>query len=95
MPNTSELLLEGAEPKGAAAPRWDPLARLTHSEIAAAILVNCVVYEEGSLLHLWIGYGPGARFGTAPTSPPVVVYHRSHSPLGALMVYNSGARMRS
>lgn len=36
--------------------RWDPLVRLTHWGIAAAVLLNGIVTEEGSSLHVWIGY---------------------------------------
>lgn len=40
--------------------RWDPLVRLTHWLIAAAILVNALLSEEGSSLHVWVGYAAGA-----------------------------------
>lgn len=115
MPNTSELALSGPEPELAAPPRWDPLVRLTHWGIAVAILINGVISEEGSSLHVWIGYAAGAllalrllggvigtgpaRFSAFPPSPKSALAHigdivagrrrthRSHNPLGALMVY--------
>ena len=35
---------------------WDPLIRLTHWGIAAAVLLNGIVTEGGSEIHVWIGY---------------------------------------
>jgi cytochrome b len=115
MPNTPELALPAIESRGSAPPRWDPLVRLTHWGVAAAILVNGVISEEGSELHVWIGYAAGAllgvrllwgligttpaRFSSFPPSPRRALAHvadvaagrhrshRSHNPLGALMVY--------
>ncbi|GMG84528.1 hypothetical protein LNKW23_37440 [Paralimibaculum aggregatum] len=109
MTGTSE---ETAMPAG---PRWDPLVRLTHWGIAAAVLLNGLVIEEGGAIHVWIGYaalamlalrlvwglagtGP-ARFSAFPPSLSAARahlsdmlsgrhrVHRSHNPLGALMVY--------
>ena len=40
--------------------RWDPLVRLTHWGVAAGIVANGAFTEEGSGLHLWVGYGVGA-----------------------------------
>lgn len=54
---------------------WDPLVRLTHWGVAAAVLANGIVTEEGSSIHVWIGYGAFALLalrllwgfvGTAP-----------------------------
>lgn len=45
-----------AEPT-AAGPRWDPLIRLTHWGIAAAVLMNGLINRGGSGWHIWIGYG--------------------------------------
>ncbi|HVI34434.1 cytochrome b/b6 domain-containing protein [Phenylobacterium sp.] len=95
--------------------RWDPLVRLTHWGVAAGVLANGAFTEEGSGLHLWVGYGVGAllalrllwgfigpaeaRFSAFPPSPGRAAahlreiaegrrsHHRSHNPLGALMVY--------
>ncbi|WP_416897317.1 MAG: cytochrome b/b6 domain-containing protein [Minwuia sp.] len=35
---------------------WDPLVRLTHWGIAAAVLLNGFVIDEHALAHIWIGY---------------------------------------
>ncbi len=35
---------------------WDPLVRLTHWTIAAAIVLNGAIVDEESLAHVWIGY---------------------------------------
>ncbi|MCI3133294.1 cytochrome b/b6 domain-containing protein [Phenylobacterium aquaticum] len=95
--------------------RWDPLVRLTHWGVAAAIVVNGLITEEGSQWHVWVGLAAGAllalrlawgligppeaRFTAFPPSPAAAVRHvrdilagrrtshRSHNPLGALMVY--------
>ncbi len=95
--------------------RWDPLVRITHWGVAAAIVANGLATEEGSAFHIWIGYAAGAllllrllwgfigpreaRFSAFPPSPRAALghvrdiaagrraSHRSHNPLGALMVY--------
>lgn len=95
--------------------RWDPIVKLTHWGIVAAVIGNALVTEEGSGWHIWVGYGLAAllglrllwgligpkeaRFSAFPPSPSravahlgeigrgEVVRHRSHNPLGALMVY--------
>jgi len=36
--------------------RWDPLVRITHWGIVAAVIVNALVAEEGSGPHIWVGY---------------------------------------
>lgn len=71
--------------------RWDPLVRMTHWGIAAAVVANGVFSEEGSPVHLWIGYAAGAllavrllwglvgtkqaRFSSFPPSPRAAVRH--------------------
>ena len=95
--------------------KWDPVVKITHWSIVAAILANAVVTEDGSGPHIWVGYalaailalrllwgliGPAeARFSAFPPSPRRTLdhlraigagkqeAHRSHNPLGALMVY--------
>lgn len=95
--------------------RWDPLVRLTHWGVAAAIVINGLLTEEGSQWHVWVGLAAGAllalrlvwgligpseaRFTAFPPSPGRAIQHvrdivsgrrtshRSHNPLGALMVY--------
>jgi cytochrome b len=100
---------------------WDPIVRITHWAVAAAIVVNRLVTEGGSWAHVWIGLGLAgllvlrwlwgligpveARFTSFPPSVRGAlrhiddlrsgrhVLHRSHNPLGALMVYALWATM--
>lgn len=100
---------------------WDPLVKISHWGIAAAVAANALLTEEGSGWHIWVGYvlatllglrllwgvvGPAeARFAAFPPSPrralehlaeirhKEVHPHRSHNPLGALMVYAMWATM--
>lgn len=95
--------------------RWDPIVKLTHWGVVAAVIGNAIFTEEGSGWHIWVGYGLAAllalrllwgligpdeaRFSAFPPSPAralnhigeigrgEVTQHRSHNPLGALMVY--------
>jgi cytochrome b len=39
--------------------RWDPVVKLTHWSVVAAVLVNALVAEDGSLAHVWVGYALG------------------------------------
>ncbi|OYY64786.1 cytochrome b/b6 domain-containing protein [Sphingomonas sp. 28-62-11] len=71
--------------------RWDAVVQVTHWSIAAAILVNALIVEEGSGAHVWVGYalvavlavrliwgfiGPKpARFTAFPPSPGRAVAH--------------------
>lgn len=71
--------------------KWDPLVKLTHWTIVAAVLVNAAITEEGSAAHVWIGYGLGAilalrllwgligpreaRFSAFPPSPARAIEH--------------------
>ena len=96
-------------------PSWDPVVKITHWSIVTAIIANALVTEEGSGVHIWVGYalaailalrllwgliGPAeARFSAFPPSLRQALghvrdirtgkkeVHRSHNPLGALMVY--------
>lgn len=54
MTSATESTTAGAATDG---PAWDPLVRLTHWGIAAAVLANGLLLEGGSLVHIWIGYG--------------------------------------
>ena len=70
---------------------WDPVVRLTHWGIAVAVLVNAVVTEGGSLLHVSLGWvamallllrlvwavlGPKeARFSAFPPNPVAALRH--------------------
>lgn len=72
-------------------PYWDPLVRITHWGIAAAVILNALVLEEGEVPHVWVGYaaagllalrlawgvfGVGAaRFATFPPSPAAALRH--------------------
>lgn len=97
------------------APAWDPVVRLTHWGIALAVVLNGLIVEDESLVHIWIGYAAiafltlrliwgvigteEARFISFPPSLAAAREHlfdlltgrrrphRSHNPLGALMVY--------
>lgn len=71
--------------------RWDPVVKLTHWTVVAAILANALVTEEGSTAHVWVGYalagtlalrliwgviGPAeARFSAFPPSPGRALAH--------------------
>lgn len=71
--------------------RWDPLVRITHWSIAAAIVINGLISEEGSAFHVWVGYAAGAllalrllwglvgpkpaRFSSFPPSPAGAIRH--------------------
>lgn len=39
---------------------WDPVVRVTHWGIAAAVLANGLLDEGGSTIHIWIGYAAAA-----------------------------------
>lgn len=43
--------------------RWDPVVKITHWGIAAAIAANAFFTEEGSGWHVWVGYGLGGLLG--------------------------------
>ncbi|MDR6627777.1 cytochrome b/b6 domain-containing protein [Caulobacter segnis] len=71
--------------------RWDPVVKLTHWTIVAAVLANALITEEGSTAHVWVGYalagtlalrliwgviGPAeARFSAFPPSPARALVH--------------------
>lgn len=71
--------------------RWDPVVKLTHWTIVAAVLANALITEEGSGPHIWVGYalaatlalrltwgliGPAeARFTAFPPSPRRALAH--------------------
>jgi cytochrome b len=70
---------------------WDPLVRLTHWGVALAVVLNGLITEDGSDIHVWIGYaaiafvslrllwgfvGPSeARFSSFPPSLSAAVDH--------------------
>ena len=70
---------------------WDPVVRLTHWSVALVVLMNAVLTEGGSRLHLWAGWaglgllvlrllwgllGPSeARFSAFPPNPAAALAH--------------------
>lgn len=72
-------------------PRWDPVVKLTHWSVVAAVIANALITEEGSQPHVWVGYslaailalrliwgviGPAeARFTAFPPSPARALRH--------------------
>ena len=70
---------------------WDPVVRITHWGIALSVLINAVLDEGGSLLHVSLGWlvmallvlrmvwgvlGPGeARFSAFPPNPVAALRH--------------------
>ena len=81
------------ETGGAVAPPdpWDPLVRITHWLVAAAVLVNGLIDKPGGITHVWIGWGvlavlatrlawgvigpAEARFSSFPPSPRAALAH--------------------
>lgn len=79
--------------RGAVAPPslWDPVVRVSHWGLALAVLLNAVLTEGGSLVHIWIGWGAlallairaiwgfvgprEARFSAFPPSPAGALSH--------------------
>lgn len=43
--------------------RWDPIVKVTHWGVVAAVIGNALVTEEGSGWHIWVGYGLAALLG--------------------------------
>jgi cytochrome b len=72
---------------------WDPIVRLTHWTLAVIVLVNAVLTEGGSAIHVWAGWaglgllvlrliwgllGPTeARFSAFPPNPLGALSHLS------------------
>lgn len=56
-------MTEDTASKPAAPRRWDPIVKLTHWGIVAAVIGNALVTEEGSGWHIWVGYGLAALLG--------------------------------
>jgi cytochrome b len=84
---------------------WDPLVRITHWAIAAAVLLNGMLTEGGEPVHVWIGYaalamlalrlawgliGPEeARFSAFPPSLGAVRTHLADLWAGRYRPYRS------
>lgn len=43
--------------------RWDPLVKITHWGIAAAVIINALIVGEGSIAHIYAGYLLAALLG--------------------------------
>jgi len=70
---------------------WDPIVKLTHWGVVAAVIGNAIFTEEGSGWHIWVGYGLAgllvlrllwgfigpaeARFSAFPPSPARALAH--------------------
>jgi cytochrome b len=84
---------------------WDPVVRLTHWGIAIAVLVNALVNEGGSLIHVSLGWiamalllmrlvwgvlGPvEARFSAFPPNPIAALRHLAQLLTGRVGHYPS------
>lgn len=84
---------------------WDPVVRLTHWGIAAAIVLNALLDEGGSLLHVSVGWivmallllrlvwgavGPSeARFSAFPPNPFAALRHLRELVMGKVRPYPS------
>lgn len=61
MPNPTHMVSAEQSGRLASSPRrWDPVVKVTHWGIVAAILVNALITEEGSGPHIWVGYALAA-----------------------------------
>ena len=85
--------------------RWDPLVKLTHWGIVAAVIGNALITEEGSGWHIWVGYGLAAllalrllwgligpreaRFSAFPPSPARAVAHLGEIGRGEVTCHTS------
>ncbi|WVT76403.1 cytochrome b/b6 domain-containing protein (plasmid) [Sinorhizobium chiapasense] len=84
---------------------WDPLVRISHWAIAAAVITNGFITKPGSTAHLWVGWavigvfasrliwgvvGPAeARFNAFPPSPAAAVRHIGNLLRGGAREYPS------
>jgi cytochrome b len=84
-------MLPPSSSKAAPPDLWDPVVRITHWGLAGIILMNAVLNEGGSLLHVWLGWigmallllrlvwgglGPAeARFSAFPPNPRAALSH--------------------
>lgn len=84
---------------------WDPVVRLTHWGIALAVLVNALLSEGGSLVHVALGWlvmallllrlvwgvlGPAeARFSAFPPNPAAALGHLRQLLTGGVRDYPS------
>jgi cytochrome b len=94
--------MTGANPKKR---RWDPIVKMTHWGIVAAIIGNGLITGEGSGSHIWVGYalagllglrllwgfvGPAeARFSAFPPSPKRAFKHLAEIKRGEVTTHRS------
>ena len=87
------------------APAWDPVVRLTHWCVALAVVLNGLIVEDESLIHIWIGYAvvaclslrflwgvigtEEARFSSFPPSLSAARSHASDLVAGRYTAYRS------
>lgn len=85
--------------------RWDPIVKMTHWGIVAAVIGNALITGEGSGAHIWVGYavagllalrliwgfiGPAeARFAAFPPSPTRAIKHLGEIRRGELTAHRS------
>lgn len=85
--------------------RWDPIVKLTHWGIVAAVIANAIGTEEGSGWHIWVGYGLAAllvlrliwgligpaeaRFSAFPPSPRRALAHLGEIRRGEVVEHTS------
>lgn len=85
--------------------RWDPIVKMTHWGIVAAIIGNGMITGEGSGAHIWVGYGLAgllalrllwgfigpaeARFSAFPPSPTRAIKHLAEIKRGEVTPHRS------
>jgi len=85
--------------------RWDPVVKITHWAIVTAIIANALFTEEGSGVHIWVGYSlaailvfrllwgligpPEARFSAFPPSPRRALAHLRDIRVGKKEIHHS------
>ncbi len=84
---------------------WDPLVRVTHWAVAAAVIANGLFNQGGGTLHVWIGWGvmallivrlvwgvvgtEAARFSAFPPNPIAAIKHLVALARGSVSDYPS------
>lgn len=85
--------------------KWDPIVKMTHWGIVAAVIGNGLITGEGSGTHIWVGYalagllglrllwgfiGPTeARFSAFPPSPKRAIQHLAEIKRGEVTIHRS------
>ena len=104
-PQTAQPQSHGRKAAVAPPSLWDPVVRLTHWGIALSVLVNALVNEGGSLIHVSLGWlamallvmrlvwgvlGPTeARFSAFPPNPVAALRHLGQLVSGRVEHYPS------